>query len=151
MEIGRDHVVLQWFTRTPCPTRVQIRESDLPATAFRGRADKIDVWAQKQTRVVNGPAGTQRTYHVLRIEGLKPGRRYFYRVYDPGAEPSATETAWGAGNGYRREFAVSTQAPAGRKTIIHMPVKVLLLPNVINVASAHDAQTAKRLRRRPRR
>lgn len=139
-EISPTSVTLQWFTREPCSTRVQIREGDVPMTAFRGRADKADPFAR--ARVVTGPSGANPArYHVLRVNGLRPGRRYFYRLYDPAAQPTRQETAWGAVHPWRREWAVSTQAAPGYKTIIRLPVKVLLLPNVVNVASAHDPTT----------
>ncbi|MCS7066823.1 MAG: hypothetical protein NZL85_11210, partial [Fimbriimonadales bacterium] len=35
MEIGQTSVVLQYFTATPCETRVQIRAGNLPAAAWR--------------------------------------------------------------------------------------------------------------------
>ena len=141
-EITPNSVTLQWFTRAPCPTRVQIREGDVPMTVFRGRADKVDVWAR--ARIVTGPSsGAPTSYHVLRVDGLRPGLRYFYRLYDPAVKPTPQETAWGAAPPWRREWAVSTQAAKGYKTVIRVPVKVLLMPNVVNVASAHDGATGK--------
>ncbi len=135
MEIGRDYVVLQYFTTTPCETRVQIRQSNLPATAWRPPDKRQDLWASA-VRTVYGEPGT-RTYHRIRITGLKPGTRYYYRIYDPGAQPTAEERKWGAQPPWRREFAFATLAPAGYKTIIRLPVKVLLMPNVVNVQSAY--------------
>lgn len=79
----------------------------------------------------------QTTAHTITVKGLKAGARYFYRVYDPGATPTSEEANWGASDGYRREYAVSTEAAKGEKTIIHLPVKVLLMTNVINVESAY--------------
>lgn len=142
MEITPSSVTLQWFTREPCATRVQIREGDVPLAAFRGRADKMDPFAR--ARVVTGArAGASTAYHVLRVDGLRPGRRYFYRLYDPAVKPTPQEAVWGAAPPWRREWAVSTQASKGFKTVIHLPVKVLLMPNVIAVASAHDGATGK--------
>ncbi len=143
-QIGRTHVTLQFFTRQPSPTRVQIRQSDLPMTAWRPTGQKLNPWnAATGVRIVEGTTGrTARTFHTLRIEGLQPGRRYFYRVYDAGAKPTAQEAKWGAQTPWRREFAFSTLAPPGWKTIIHLPVKVLLMTNVVNVASAHTATGA---------
>jgi hypothetical protein len=127
--VSRQSFTLQYATSTATQTRIQIRQDDLPMTAF-GRTDE-PTW-----RLVEGPAG-ERTMHRLEVRGLQPGRRYYYRIWDPAAEPTAQERLWGAADGWRREFAVSTQAPRGRKTIIHLPVKVLLMPNVINVESAY--------------
>lgn len=125
-------VTLRWFTQTATETRVEWREGDIPRTAFRGNNPE----RRYAFRIINGPAGT-RTVHTLTIDGLKPATRYYYRIWDPGAKPTRREANWGAGGGYRREFAVSTQAPRGSKAIIHLPVKVLLMPNVVDVHSAY--------------
>lgn len=136
MELGRDYAVLQYFTTTPCETRVQIRQDNLPATAWRPDNLKQDPWKDRSVRVVRGEPGV-RTYHRIRIAGLKPGTRYYYRVYDPGCQPTAEERRWGAVPPWRREYAFATLAPPGSKTIIHLPVKVLLITNVVNVESAY--------------
>src|SRR4051812_46611785 len=81
--------------------------------------------------------GLASTVHRITVTDLKPGKRYYYRVFDPGLKPTSQDKAWGAADGYDREFAVSTLAPKGQKTIIRVPVKVLLMPNVINVVSAY--------------
>lgn len=135
-EITPTGFTVQWFTREPCETRLQIRQSDLPTTAWRPDDKKTDLWGGPGVRVINGPAG-RRTFHVLTVTGLTPGKRYFYRLHDPGVKPTAQEKLWGAQPPWRREWAVSTQGGRGRKTIIRLPVKVLLMPNVINAASAH--------------
>ncbi|GIV07272.1 MAG: hypothetical protein KatS3mg017_0474 [Fimbriimonadales bacterium] len=137
MEIGRDYVTLQYFTRTPTETRVQIRASNLPMTAWRPPDRRVDLWAGREVRIVHGEAG-KRTYHRIRIAGLKPGTRYYYRVYDPDHQPTREERRWGANPPWRREYAVATLAPPGYKTVIRLPVKVLLTPNVVNVASAYQ-------------
>jgi hypothetical protein len=93
MEIGHTHVVLQYFTATPCETRVQIRASNLPATAWRPPEQRQNLWQSKAVRLVQGEPGI-RTYHRIRIDGLKPGTRYYYRIYDPGATPTREERAW---------------------------------------------------------
>lgn len=133
-EITPTSVTLQWFTREPCETRAQIRQDEMPMTAWRPDSEKS---VPPNWRAVEGIPGPPRTFHVLTISGLSPGKRYYYRLYDPGAKPTAQEKAWGAQTPWRREWAVSTQGGKGRKTIIRLPVKVLLMPNVVNVASAH--------------
>jgi hypothetical protein len=134
-EIGPTSVTLQWFTPTPCPTRAQIREGDLPVSVWRPEGNKAELWTGPGVRVAEGDR-TPTTYHVLRVTGLRPGRRHFYRVFDPGAKPTAQEAAWGAKTPWRREYAVATLGGKGRKTVVRIPVKVLLMPNVVNVASA---------------
>lgn len=127
-EITRDGFTLRYYTASPCATRVEIRQDDLPMTAF-GRKTPVN-W---QTQEAPGTT----TMHRIGVKGLQAGKRYYYRIFDPGLKPTSQEKAWGAGDGYDREFAVSTLAPRGQKTIIHLPVKVLLMPNVINVVSAY--------------
>ncbi|RYG23553.1 hypothetical protein EON82_13640 [bacterium] len=125
-EITASGFTLRYATASPVPSRIELREGDLPRSAF-GRP------VTGPTRIVDGGGASR--WHTLRVTGLKPGRRYFYRIWDPAAEATSTEREWGAGDGWRREFAVATLAPKGRKTIVHLPVKVLLMPNVINLAS----------------
>lgn len=140
-EITRNSFTLQYFTQGPCPTRVQVRQGELPMVAWRPEGQEVTAWDSSAARIVEGDPG-RRTRHRVTVHGLKPGRRYYYRIHDPGARPTATEKSWGAGDGWRREFAVSTTAPKGRKTVIRLPVKVLLMPNVINIESAHAAGAA---------
>lgn len=139
-ELGRTHVVLQWFTRIPCESWVQVREGRLPCNTPGPDGKPSDVWKSPGVRLVKGAPGL-RTWHVVRIDNLKPATRYFYRLHDPAATPTGLERRWGAEKPWRREYAFSTLAPAGRKTIIRVPVKVLLMPNVWNVASAYSGET----------
>jgi len=155
-QIARDSFTLQYVTATPSPTLVEVREGEIPAAAFIGKGKRFEPWpvvavrpdGRIQTDPLALPGGDPKvrfvlgsskplTLHTLRISGLKPGKRYFYRIYDPGAEPTTTERRWGASKPWRREFAVSTLAPKGRRTVIRIPVKVLLMPNVVNVESAY--------------
>lgn len=156
--IARDSFTLQYFTRTPAATIVEVREGEIPQAAYTGN-QKVDRWSAvklvqnaageivgtpriattlQQGRVFIGPTG-KRTLHTITVGGLNPGKRYFYRIYDPGATPTGPERRWGAERPWRREYAVSTQAGKREKTILHLPVKVLLMPNVVNVESGVDA------------
>jgi len=123
--ISRTGFSLQYATSTACETKVEVRQGDSLAVLSQG---------VPPYRVITTRASGQ--WHQVDITGLKPGKRYFYRLYDPGATPTSTEAEWGAAEPWSREFAVSTEAPVGRKTIIHLPVKVLLMPNVVNAVSA---------------
>lgn len=134
-EIGPNYAVFQWYTKTPCPTRLQVREGNLPVAVWHPQGQKPDLWAGANVRIIEG-TNDSRTYHELRVTGLKPGRRYFYRLFDPQSRPTAQEETWGAVPPWRREWAVSTQGGKGKKTIIRVPIKVLLMPNVVNIASA---------------
>ncbi len=133
-EITRTGFSLQYSTATACETKVEFREG--------GRFAAV-AHATPTYREIGLGAG-QSLWHTVDVTGLKPGKRYFYRVYDPGTTPTGTEAEWGAAQPWSREFAVSTEAPTGRKTIIHLPVKVLLMPNVVNAESAvqPDGSTA---------
>jgi hypothetical protein len=138
MRLGKTTATLQWFTRTPTETRLQLRPGSAPCNTPQKAGQRRDVWKSPSVLILQGPPG-KRAYHRLTLTGLKPGTRYTYRIYDPAIEPTGLERRWGAEKPWRREFSFSTLAPAGRKTLIRIPVKVLLMPNVINVASAHDA------------
>ncbi|HLK14918.1 MAG TPA: fibronectin type III domain-containing protein, partial [Fimbriimonadaceae bacterium] len=124
--IDRTGFVVEYATYKPCETKLEVRAG----SRFRALVSG----ANPAYRVVT--VGGSGLWHSARVTGLKPGTRYFYRLYDPSATPTATEVRWGADAPWSREYAVSTEAPAGRKTIIHLPVKVLLMPNVVNAASS---------------
>lgn len=130
---------LAYYTPTPCASRVQLRRAGESFASGKLRGDAADPWAAPAAadiRTVEGPAG-ERTLHHVHIDGLEPGARYFYRIFDPATEPSTQEAQWGARAPWRREYAVSTLAAAGQHTIVCYPVKVLLMPNVINIESAY--------------
>lgn len=129
VEISKTSFTLQYYTQTACETRVELRASDTPMTTFGAKN-----FGKPEIRR-GGPE--KKTLHRITLSELKSGQRYFYRVWDPGSKPTSEETNWGAKDGWRREYAVSTQAKKGQKAIIHLPVKVLLMPNVINVESSH--------------
>lgn len=140
-EIGRTSVTIAYTTASPTETRVQVREGQTLAIAWRRPENRKDPWKEGEVREFRGPEG-KRLRHTITLTGLRPGRRYFYRVYDPDAVPTRQESEWGASPPWRREYAVSTLAPAGRKTIIRLPVKVLVMTNVVNVPTAHDENGA---------
>ncbi|MHB8635232.1 MAG: hypothetical protein ACYC96_02035 [Fimbriimonadaceae bacterium] len=125
-EISRTGFSLQYATAAPCETKVEVRQGE----SFNVLTREGPV---AYRMVAKGGVGL---WHTLNVTGLAPGKRYYYRLYDPGAEPTHTETVWGAAAPWSREYAVSTEAPAGRQTIVHLPVKVLLMPNVVNAVSA---------------
>jgi len=137
-ELTSTSFTVQYFTPVPCETRIQIRQGDIPMIAWRPAGKQFAPWADKAIRVVESKGGKS-TYHRLVVDGLKPGKRYYYRVYDPGTRPTPQEMNFGAEQPWQRELAISTLAPKGSKTIIHIPVKVILMPYVLNVESAHEA------------
>lgn len=137
MRLGRDKATLQWFTRTPCASRLQLRRSEYPANTRTKGPNTADPWAARDVRIVEGPSGL-RTHHIVEVTNLRPATRYGYRVFDPDTKPSETDRRWSAQPPWRREFSFSTLAAPGKKTLIRVPVKVLLMPNVIDVASAYE-------------
>ncbi|MFG0284793.1 MAG: fibronectin type III domain-containing protein [Phycisphaerales bacterium JB039] len=127
---------LQYYTTEPTETRVQVREANHSLGALRGLMDApTNPWDTPAATEITGPPG-KRTYHRITIDELAPGRRYFYRIWDPAASPTGAEQDWGAAGGWQREYAIATLAAPGHRTIVRHPVKVLLMPNVINVESA---------------
>lgn len=134
--ISRSSFTVQYFTPEPDETRIQVREGGLPNTAWR-RAGRLDLWSSPGVRTIEGPPGKRR-WHEVTVTGLKPSTQYWYRVYDTGSVPTSQEANWGAKPPWRREFAVSTQAREGYKTVMRVPIKVLLMTNVIRVESAHE-------------
>jgi hypothetical protein len=144
--ITRDSFELGYFTSKPCPTRVQVRAGGPPFASLKLRGQTNNPWSDpnpgQTVRVVEGTKG-DRTTHWVKIDGLEPGHRYDYRIFDPSVDPTSEEIRWGAAapggsvgsDGWRREYSVSTLAADGHKTIVRYPVKVLLMPNVINIES----------------
>jgi hypothetical protein len=139
-ELGRDMATLQWYTREPCETKVQLREGGIPSKTPQPEGKKYTPWTSEKVQVVVGP-GVKKNYHRVTINNLKPATRYYYRVYDPSNEPTGEERDWGAEEPWRRERAFSTFANAGERTVIRVPVKVLIMPNVINISSAYNRAT----------
>lgn len=136
-QLGNTSVTLQWYTRTPCETRVQMRMGGAPCMTPQPSGSVATAWSSPTIWTIDGPSG-KRTYHRLQIKGLLPSTRYYYRLYDPDVAPTAEERAWGAAGPWRREYAINTRAVPGRRTVLRVPVKVLIMPNVINVSSAFD-------------
>jgi hypothetical protein len=130
--LARDSFTLQYFTRVPTETRVQVRAGEVPDSAYDPEGLRPNPWGEDADFGVFELPG-ERTFHEIEIDGLEPGTKYFYRIYDPGAEPRGLAADFGAAPPWRREYAVSTLAPEGYKTVIHAPVKVLLMPNVVNL------------------
>jgi hypothetical protein len=134
-ELTENSFTIQWFTPEPSESRLMLRQGDVTMVAWRPEEMRADPW-ESDVRMVEGPAGL-RTFHHLTVDGLEPGKRYFYRLYDPTAEPTDYEKSFGAAPPWGREYAVATRAADGQRTIIRLPVKVLLIPNVLDLASAH--------------
>jgi len=119
--ITRTEAVITWETLKPTKTRAILRNGKFPErTPGRERP-----WEAAEVRKVTA-RGRPSTHHELRITGLEPGTRYYYRLACP-----SLRTIPGAG--HTREYAFATLPPKGRATFVRIPVKILLLPNVVNL------------------
>ena len=134
-ELGQTEAVLQWSTQSPCETKVQFREGGEPCKTWRPAGQEYTPWKETFSVVEDKEAG-KTVYHRVRLTGLKPGTRYYYRLYDAEATPTVTETRWGAEKPWSREYAFSTLSPEGYRTMIRVPVKVVYMPNVFNLYTA---------------
>jgi len=126
--------VVNWETAQPCETRIQIREGTFPA----GTPGYETVW--EKAREIKG-LEEKTTSHAIMLTGLTPATRYYYRVYDPGYEPNESETLWAAAAPWSRERAFATFAAPGEKAIIRIPVKVLIVTNVIDLKTVTKNST----------
>ena len=100
-QLANTSMTLQWYTKRPCETKVQMRMGGAPCMTLTASGRVAQVWSDKNVWTVSGPRGT-RTYHRLIIRGMLPSTRYYYRTYDPSATPTADERAWGAAAPWRR-------------------------------------------------
>ena len=134
--ISATTAVVNWQTDKPCETKLQLREGNFIA----GTPGYEDVW--KKGREIKGD-NAKTTEHSITLTGLKPGTRYYYRVYDPEYQPkdkaaADREKIWSYDPPWRREFAFATKAEPGEKTIVRIPIKVLICPNIIQLDSVKD-------------
>jgi hypothetical protein len=82
-------------------------------------------WDAPDVRTIE-PAHQIQSSHKLTVSDLKPGTRYYYRVACPSLRsiPAA---------GWSREYAFATTAPEGQTAFLRIPVKILLLANVLHL------------------
>ena len=119
--VGRDEAVITYQTLRPAKAGAMLRSGPHPE-----RTPGFEKpWQADGIRTVRG-GGAEATQHELKITGLKPATRYYYRLSTPDMRSIP-------GGGWSREYAFTTQAPAGRTVFLRVPVKVLLLPNVVNL------------------
>lgn len=128
--LGQKEFEVQWYTASECATRLMLREGGEPCNTWKPEGEWEDVW-KDEVRVVED--GTTGRWHRLVVRDLKPCTRYYYRLYDMGTEPTVEEARWGAARDWSREFAVNTLSPHGCRTVVRVPVKVLVMPNVYSM------------------
>jgi hypothetical protein len=107
-------------TESPAPSQVRFLQSAYPLEV----SEKLEETrgATLQTVVLDEK---ERTDHEVTIGGLSAGTRYYYRASMPGlrAVPS---------DGWTREYALNTLGGSGQTAFIRLPVKILLVANLID-------------------
>jgi len=121
---GRKDVVITYETVRPGKTGAMIRAGGFPERTPGHESP----WDAADVRRVGGK-GADTTQHELRLTGLEPGTKHFYRLESPDMRCIPD-------GGWSREYAVTTEAPKGRTAFVRLPVKVLLLANVVNLDTA---------------
>ncbi|MBM4035534.1 MAG: hypothetical protein FJ291_27650 [Planctomycetes bacterium] len=121
VKLARDGATLAWETPQPISPAVRLRKSGHPERTPGHEkpwetADIIEV----------PPRGRPATVHELALKGLEAGTRYYYRLSCPMMRTIPA-------SGYTREFAFATLPPRGKTACVRIPVKVLLLTNIVNL------------------
>jgi sugar lactone lactonase YvrE len=127
--IGRTGAVVTWQTLRPARSQAMLRQGDFPV----GTPGREDPWSAAEIRTATG-GGAPATRHELEITPLRPGTRYYYRLNSPSLRSIP-------GAGHTREYAFATLPPAGKTTFVRIPVKALLLPNIVDLGGV-AAETA---------
>lgn len=133
--LGQTEFTLQWSTPAPCQTKIQLRKGGEPCNTWYPEGQEYKPW---QNEFQTFETSETSTYHRITITGLQPATRYYYRLNNGDIEPTNQETRWGAEKSWSREYAVSTLAPDGYKTVIRVPVKVIIMPNVYSLYTAKN-------------
>src|ERR1700726_2814697 len=68
--IGKSEFSLQYATGKPCETKIEVRQGEMFDVLSHGSAPSY--------RVVD--AGETGLWHQAHVTGLKPGKRYYYRI-----------------------------------------------------------------------
>lgn len=134
--LGQKEFTLQWYTASPCATKIMLREGGEPCNTWKPEGEWEDVWKDEARVVENGTTGN---WHRLTVTGLNPCTRYYYRLHDLGTEPTVEEARWGGSKDWSREYAVNTLSPHGCRTVVRIPVKVLVMPNVYSMYNVKKA------------
>ncbi|MEP0766907.1 MAG: hypothetical protein HRF45_10265 [Fimbriimonadia bacterium] len=114
---------IEWKTRSKSRTAAIYRQSDIcELTPGNDRP-----WETEKVTKVEG-RGAETTTHKLMLTGLEPGKRYFYKLRMPDARTIP-------GGGWSREYAIATMPPKGQMAYVHIPVKLLLVANVMHTES----------------
>lgn len=115
-----DGAGITYETRSPAPTQIQLRESPYPLVVDSTYA--VEGFGVSETVVIDEGKSKQ---HSITLTSLNPGTRCYYRLFMPDlrAVPS---------DGWTREYAVNTLASPGRTGFVRVPVRILLVANVVD-------------------
>jgi len=121
--ITADGANITWHTAGKCETRMQLRKGEYPFNTPNHQANWSDA-SVVEYRFGESPA----TEHEAKLTGLDSATRYYYRLWMP-------EMRTIPGSGWSREYAINTFAGNGKTAFLRIPIKVLLMANVINTES----------------
>jgi len=124
VDLTRVGATILWETPRPQRPTVRLRKSNTPART-PGHKNPWETDPLLEVPAEDRPA----TRHAIAIKGLEPGCRYYYRL-------SCTSLRSIPGSGYTREFAFATLPPRGKTMFLRIPVKILLLTNIVNLDTA---------------
>jgi hypothetical protein len=128
-EISGGGGVISYETLEPSPTQIRLRASPFPPlTPEKFAKDGFGEW---QVRTIDD---TPTTKHTITLTDLKPATRYYYCVGMPEMQQIPS-------GGWSREYAVNTLAAKGQTAFIRIPVKTLLMTNIINTESLPKDET----------
>lgn len=123
VRVTSESATLAWETVTAAETRIEYRRGNYPQKT----PGREDVWTVDPHwgRRLSG----RRIHHQVRLTGLVPGKRYYYRFHAPSVR-TVPPHPW------THEYAFATEAGRGRKAFLGMPIKVLLVCNLIDASTA---------------
>jgi hypothetical protein len=127
LAITSDSATIEWQTRTAAETAAICRESSWVSRTPGHEAP----WTDGSEPIKSYTTSGSGTDHTLTIKGLEPAKRYFYKLKIPDAKTIP-------GAGWSREYCFATFAEPGKKAYVDLPVKVLLVPNVINTNTVKE-------------
>lgn len=123
-EVTRTSATIAWQTPRPFVPSVRLRKGGQPERT-PGAENPWD-----HARVIEVSArGRPTTRDKIAVSRLEPGTRYYYRLSCPGLRTIP-------GGGWTREYAFATLPPRGKTMVLRIPVRVLLLANVVNLDGA---------------
>ncbi len=123
-KLTRNGATIAWETPQPASPGVRLRKGGHPERT-PGHEKPWDA-----PDIIEVPAsGKPATSHEIAIKGLEPGCRYYYRLSCPTMRTIPP-------SGFTREFAFATLPPKGKTMFLRIPVKILLLTNIMNLDTA---------------